>query len=159
MKKVFIASGVIILAIIIGVGAFVGWKKLQQKKNVTNVAKAPSTQASPVEQKTEVAKRAGEYVPYDATKLAQANDGKVILFFCAKWSKTCKMLDNDFKTNVAKFPNNFTILYVDYDKSAALKKQYQVPFEDTFVQVDAQGKMINRWSGSEDLAEVIALAK
>ncbi len=158
MKKLLICSGVIILAILIGVGAFVGWKKLQ-KKNVTNVAKAPSTQASPVEQKTEIAKRPGEYVPYEAAKLAQASDGKVVLFFCAKWSKTCKMLDNDFKTNTTKIPNNFTILYVDYDKSAALKKQYQVPFEDTFVQVDAGGAMINKWSGSEDLAEVIALAK
>lgn len=146
------------LAVLIGVGAFWGWKKLQSKKT-TNVAEAPAAQTVSKEQKQEVAKRPGEYVPYDAAKLAEASDGKVILFFCAKWSKTCKMLDSDFKANTAKFPNNFTILYVDYDKSAALKKQYQVPFEDTFVQVDAGGAMINKWSGSEDLAEVIALAK
>ncbi len=146
------------LAVLIGVGSYFGWKKLQSKKS-TKVAVAPAAQAEPVEQKSEVSKRPGEYTLYDPAKLAQASDGKVILFFCAKWSKTCKMLDNDFKTNTAKIPNNFTIMYVDYDKSAALKKQYQVPFEDTFVQVDAGGAMINKWSGSEDLAEVVALAK
>ncbi|MFO0862997.1 MAG: thioredoxin family protein [Candidatus Saccharibacteria bacterium] len=158
MKKTLIGVGIIMLAILIGVGAFIGWKKLYVKK-LTNVATANTTQTVAPEQKQEVAKRPGEYAPYDVAKLAEASDGKVILFFCAKWSKTCKMLDNDFKANVAKFPNNFTILYVDYDKSTALKKQYQVPFEDTFVQVDAGGAMINKWSGSEDLAEVVALAK
>ena len=48
---------------------------------------------------------------------------------------------------------------VDYDKNAVLRKTYDVPFENTFVQVDAEGNIVNRWSGSEDMSEIIALAK
>ncbi len=158
MKRILVIGGIFVIAILIGVGAYIGWKKIHNK-SVSNVAVAPSAEAAPVEQKKEVAKRVGEYSPYDVAKLAQATDGKVVLFFCAKWSKTCKMLDADFKANTAKFPNNFTILYVDYDRNAALKKKYQVPFENTFVQVDVGGEMLNKWSGSEDLAEVVALTK
>ena len=157
MKKVLLIVGAIVLALLIGVGGFLAWKKFHSKP-ATNPSQN-TAQASKEPEKLAVPKRPGEYAAYDPAKLAQATDGKVVLFFNAKWSKTCKMLDTDFKTNVAKFPNNFTILNVDYDKNYALRKQYQVPFEDTFVQVDAGGAMVNRWSGSEDLSEVVALAK
>jgi uncharacterized protein (DUF849 family) len=158
MKKGLIIMSLIVIAVAAGVGSYYGYKKLRSKpvvKQETNTAEASSQETA----KPNVIKRPGEYATYDTAKLAQASDGKVILFFNAKWSKTSKMLDADFKKNVSKFPSNFTILSVDYDKSAALKKQYQVPFENTFVQVDAGGAMINKWSGSETLEEVVAYSK
>jgi thiol-disulfide isomerase/thioredoxin len=157
MKKPLIISGVVLLAVAAGVGVFYGYKKLHSKSTSASPITAEAATQEPA--KPEVAKRAGEYVAYDPAKLAEASDGKVVLFFNAKWSKTCKMLDSDFKASVAKFPNNFTIMSVDYDKNYALRKQYAVPFEDTFVQVDAAGAMVNRWSGSETLDEVVALAR
>jgi thiol-disulfide isomerase/thioredoxin len=89
--------------------------------------------------------------------LAKASDGKVVLFFNAKWCSTCKQIDKDLKT--AKIPDNLTILSVDYDKNIAMRKKYQVPFENSYVQVDQNGTIVNSWSGSEDLAEIVALAK
>lgn len=157
MKKGLIIMSIVVIAIAAGVGGYYGYKKLRSKPTASN--QSSTAQASTEESKPEIAKRAGEYAPYDVSKLAQATDGKVILFFNAKWSKTCKMLDAELKANTTKLPNNFTVLSVDYDKNSALRKKYQVPFEDTFVQVDAAGTMLNRWSGSEDMNEIISLAK
>lgn len=156
MKKLLVIVGIAIVALATSGGGYYGWKKLRSEPtdNKTITAQANTEPAQP-----EAAKRAGEYAAYDVAKLAQATDGKVILFFNARWSKTCKMLDAELKANTAKLPNNFTILSVDYDKNSALRKKYQVPFEDTFVQVDAAGTMVNRWSGSEDMNEIISLAK
>lgn len=155
---VIIVAGILI-AVAAGVGGYLYWKS----KNTTAPVQTESisTEAEQAEEvkEPEVVKRAGAIEIYDPAKLAQAKDGKVIIWFCAKWSSTCKMMDKDLRAAVAKFPSNFTILTADYDKSGALKKQYQVPFENTYVQVDAGGAMINRWSGSETLEEIVALAK
>lgn len=157
-KKVVIIVSLIVIAIAAGAGGYFGWRKLRTKP--TKPDQSGIAQASEQEpEKVEVAKRPGEYTVYDPAKFTQATDGKVVLFFNAKWSKTSKMLDADFKANVAKIPNNLTILSVDYDKNFVLRKQYQVPFENTFVQVDASGAMVNRWSGSETLDEIVALAR
>jgi len=154
-KKVLIV--LIILFIIASAGGLLLYKKLHRSKAVTPAAAQGSqTVASP---QKEVSKRPGSYVAYDPAVLAQASDGKVVLFFNAKWSSTCKQLDQALKSNVSKLPSNFTIMSVDYDKNYALKKKYSVPFEDTFVQVDPSGDMVNRWSGSEDMSEIVALAK
>ena len=101
----------------------------------------------------------GQYVAYDAAKLAFAKEGKVVLFFRASWCPTCRALDADIKSNLSQIPKNVLILDVDYDKSAELKKQYGVTYQHTLVQVDADGKMIAKWSGSEGLAALLAQVK
>lgn len=101
----------------------------------------------------------GQYVAYDAAKLAFAKEGKVVLFFRASWCPTCRALDADIKANLSQIPKNVLILDVDYDKSADLKKQYGVTYQHTLVQVDADGKMLAKWSGSAGLAELLAQVK
>lgn len=130
----------------------------------SKVTKAPSnnqTQSTTTEQPQapQSQKRAGTYEDYDPSKFVLAQDGKVVLFFMAKWSKTSKTLDASLSSKDAGIPNNLTILKVDYDKNYALRKKYEVPFENTFVQVDASGNIVNRWSGSEEPTEIYALAK
>lgn len=97
----------------------------------------------------------GQYVPYVASKLAFANEGKVVLFFRASWCPTCKALDADIRAHLDQIPSNVLILDVDYDKYGDLKKQYTVVYQHTFVQVDANGKEITRWGGSPTLAEFL----
>jgi len=94
---------------------------------------------------------------FDPSQLSKASDGKVVLFFNALWCSTCKQIDKELKA--AKIPDNLTILNVDYDKNVALRKKYKVPFENSYVQVDPSGVIVNSWSGSEDLSEIISLAK
>lgn len=103
--------------------------------------------------------KGGQYVSYDASKIAFAKDGKVVLFFRASWCPTCRALDADIKANLDQIPQNTLILDVDYDKYADVKKQYGVNYQHTLVQVDATGKMIAKWSGSEGLSELLAQVK
>ncbi|MGB4942742.1 MAG: thioredoxin family protein [Candidatus Moraniibacteriota bacterium] len=101
----------------------------------------------------------GQYVAYDASKLAFAKEGKVVLFFRASWCPTCRALDSDIKANLSQIPKDVLLLDVDYDQSAALKKQYGVTYQHTLVQVAADGQMIAKWSGSEGLKELLSQLK
>lgn len=100
----------------------------------------------------------GAYEVYSADKLAKANDGKVVLFFRASWCPTCKAADADIRAHLGAIPGNVTILDVDYDTHADLKKKYGVTYQHTFVQVDAQGNALKKWSGSPTLAAIVGQA-
>ena len=113
-------------------------------------------------QKTEgtMMKSAGTYEPYAPSKLAMANkDHKVVLFFRASWCPTCKALDTDIRAHLNSIPSSLTILDVDYDTSAELKKKYGVTMQHTMVEVDAQGNLIKKWIGSPTLAALVAEIK
>ena len=102
----------------------------------------------------------GLYEAYGAEKVSQASETQhVVLFFKANWCPTCIAVDRDIKANLKAIPENLTILDVDYDASADLKKKYGVTYQHTFVQVDAQGNMIKKWSGSPTLASLITEVK
>ncbi len=110
--------------------------------------------------KTEVVMaKAGSYIPYDASKLAMANTGHVVLFFHASWCPTCRNLDTDIKANLSAIPANLTILDVDYDAAVELKKKYGVTYQHTFVQVDANGTQLKKWSGSPTLDALVGEVK
>lgn len=98
--------------------------------------------------------KAGSYETYEASKLAMAKEGDVVLFFRASWCPTCRALDADIRKNLSAIPAGVTILDVDYDRYADLKKQYGVTTQHTLVQVDADGKEIAKWVGSTTLAEL-----
>lgn len=103
--------------------------------------------------------KGGQYVTYDASKIAFAKEGKVVLFFRASWCPSCRALDSDIKANLSQIPGNVLILDVDYDKYADLKKQYGVTYQHTLVQVDADGKMIAKWAGSSELSDLLKEVK
>lgn len=97
----------------------------------------------------------GQYVDYNASKLAMAAKGPVVLFFHATWCPSCKTTDADVMANLKDIPANFTILKVDYDSNPELKKRYSVTYQHTFVQVDANGNLIKKWSGSPSLTDIV----
>lgn len=97
---------------------------------------------------------AGSYGTYDAAKLAMATTGKVVLFFHAPWCPICVAIEKDVTANIGKIPNGVHILKVDYDTATELKKKYGVTYQHTFVQVDASGKMLKKWSNSTALADI-----
>lgn len=100
---------------------------------------------------------AGTYQTYAPEKVAKfATAGKVVLFFRASWCPTCKALDADIRSHLGNIPEQLTILDVDYDNSTALKQQYGVTYQHTLVEVDAQGKLIKKWSGSPTLAALVS---
>jgi thiol-disulfide isomerase/thioredoxin len=101
-------------------------------------------------------KKAGVYAPYDASKLAMANSGDVVLFFKASWCPSCRALDSNIKANLESIPAGLTILEVDYDTATAMRQQYGVTSQHTLVQVDASGTLIKKWSGGSTLSSVVS---
>lgn len=102
---------------------------------------------------------ADSYEAYAPEKIAKAAEGDVVLFFRASWCPTCKSVDADIKKNATAIPKGVTILDVDYDNSTALKQKYGVAYQHTFVQVDAKGNQIAKWSASPTLAALLANIK
>ncbi len=104
--------------------------------------------------------KAGSYESYDASKISMASaTHDVVLFFRASWCPTCRAIDANIKANLKEIPVSLTILDVDYDKSTELKKKYGVTYQHTFVQVDAQGNLIKKWSGSPTLSALVSEVK
>ena len=97
----------------------------------------------------------GTYEAYSAEKIAWAQNGKVVLFFRASWCPTCRAVDGDIKKNIMAIPKDVTILDVNYDTEIALKQKYGVTYQHTFVQVDASGNQITKWSASPTLAALL----
>ena len=108
-----------------------------------------------IEKKTSAGVAVGTYEDYGASKLAAAREGKVVLFFKANWCPTCRGVDADINANVGSIPAGTHIFKIDYDTSDALKAKYGVTYQHTFVQVDADGNLLKKWSGSPTLAEII----
>ena len=103
--------------------------------------------------------KVGSYESYSAEKIAKAATGDVVLFFRASWCPTCRAVDADIRANLKNIPSDLTILDVDYDNSTSLKQKYGVTYQHTFVQVDAQGTLIKKWSGSPTLSALVAEVK
>jgi thioredoxin 1 len=99
--------------------------------------------------------KAGVYTTYSADAVAMAQKGKTVLFFHAGWCPTCRTADADITAGAATIPAGVTILKVDYDKEAALKQKYGVTSQHTFVEIDASGTLVEKWSGG-NLAGIIA---
>ena len=70
-----------------------------------------------------------------------------------RWCPTCQRADKNLKGSGV--PEGLTVVKTDYDSSSALKKQYGVTVQHTFVQVDPSGEALAKFTGS-DTAEEIA---
>ena len=103
--------------------------------------------------------KGGQYIAYDASKIAFAKEGKVVLFFNASWCPTCKAVDADIKASLKDIPADTLIMSVDYDSSKDLKVKYGVTTQHTFVQVDANGSSLNKWVGGDTLEKVLSNIK
>lgn len=73
--------------------------------------------------------------------------GKTVLFFNASWCPSCKEADDQFKSEEKEIPKDVTVVSVDYDQNASLRQKYGVTIQDTFVQIDKDGKQLKKWAG------------
>lgn len=98
------------------------------------------------------------YLDYSAEAFAKAKDQKRVLFFSASWCPTCRAANAEFTAKLKDIPKGVVVFKADYDKETALKRQYGIVRQHTFVLVDASGKALKTWSGGA-LAEVAANTK
>ena len=169
-KNTGVIAGVIVLAVII-----VGVYTSQSSKKEAMMAKDQMEQKAMADQKMAEEKammekktmeekdammKAGSYEAYAPEKMMLASaTHDVVLFFRANWCPTCRAVDADIKANLSKIPSSLAILDVNYDNSTALKQKYGVTYQHTFVQVDSQGNLIKKWSGSPTLEKIVAEIK
>ena len=110
--------------------------------------------------KSDTMMKVGSYETYAPEKVALASaTHDVVLFFRASWCPICRALDADIKANLSKIPESLAILDVNYDNSTALKQKYSVTYQHTFVQVDKDGNLIKKWSGSPTLSALVVEVK
>ena len=95
----------------------------------------------------------GSYIAYDPAKIVNAAHGKVVLDFSASWCPICQEADKNFKASAT--PEGLTLLKVDYDNSTDLKRKYGVTIQHTFVQVDKDGNLLKKWSGTVTYNELL----
>ncbi len=98
----------------------------------------------------------GSYESYAPEKVMLAKEGDVVLFFHASWCPSCRSLNSNLEESMSAIPEGVTILKVDYDQSADLKKKYGVTSQHTLVQVDMDGNLIKKWSGGSTLQSVLS---
>ncbi|MBI1352581.1 MAG: thioredoxin [Actinomycetales bacterium] len=84
---------------------------------------------------------------YEADKGAY-DAGTVVLFFNASWCPTCQEANRNLKDDPTAIPAGLTVVSVDYDNSDELKQKYGITTQHTFVQVDANGNELAKWTGS-----------
>jgi thiol-disulfide isomerase/thioredoxin len=101
----------------------------------------------------------GTYEAYAPEKLVLAEEGDVLLFFHADWCPTCRGLEAEIEKDISVLPEGLHILKIDYDSATALKQQYGVTTQSTFVQVDAEGALIQKFSDEQKIAGVVARVK
>jgi len=87
------------------------------------------------------------YREYSEETYAATQDKARVLFFHASWCPSCRSAEAGFKETLDDIPENIVILKVNYDKERELKKRYGVTYQHTFVQVDANGEVVTKWSG------------
>ena len=90
---------------------------------------------------------------YQASKDSYAAS-KVVLFFNATWCSTCKKARNNLEADLTAIPADLAIVLVDFDSETELKRQYGITVQHTFVQIDATGNELTKWSGSVTAQEI-----
>lgn len=109
------------------------------------------------EEVSEPAPAPGQYTDYDATTVSEAaENGDAVLFFHASWCPTCKTLNDNLEASASQIPDGVSIFKTDYDTQTELKQLYGVTYQHTMVQVGADGKLINKWSGGNTLEDVLS---
>lgn len=72
----------------------------------------------------------------------------VVLFFAASWCSTCRRTRANIEADLAGIPPGLVIVVVDYDTATDVRRLYGVTVQHTFVQIDAEGTALKRWTGS-----------
>jgi thioredoxin 1 len=87
------------------------------------------------------------YIPYSLQAFEAAEGRRRVYFFHANWCPTCKVANEDFEANAAQIPADVVVLKTNYDTESALKQEYDITYQHTFVQVDENGNQVTTWSG------------
>ncbi len=160
-KKVVIAIA-IVCVVIVAVGLFIVFDKADTKSDSVAVNSAQNnvasgsasdqaaTQADSLALNEQNAPVTSAYTTLDSLnanpeKYAQTDK---VYFFHASWCPICKGIDAEINANLEKLPSGITIVKTDFDTATALRKQFGVTTQYTFVHVDKNNQQVAKWSAT-----------
>jgi thioredoxin 1 len=99
-----------------------------------------------------------DYATYLKDKTAYTGR-RVALFFWASWCPICQGDDDYIRGTIAsrQFPQDLTIVKVDYDVETQLEQKYGVTSQATFVPIDATGKALSPPVVPETVLDILDL--
>ena len=156
-KAIALAIGIMVI-IGITISSSTTKQKVTDEEQTSKKEVVTQTETS-TDTKNDVVTTGGTYESYAPEKLANAETGRVVLFFHASWCPTCRALNSDIEASKSEIPGDVTILKTDYDTETELKKKYGVTTQHTLVQVDKDGNMLTKWSGGSTLESIISKLK
>lgn len=149
MNKRLIAI-VVVLVVVIGgaIGALALSRAIPPSDQSVDSAQTVSPEPAPIETPDATAVSSpGVYIDYTETAIAEA-EGKVVLFFHAPWCGQCRQLEEGIIADGV--PDGVTIIKVDWDTHQDLEVEYGVPMRTTFVELDADGEVVQRLTAYDD---------
>lgn len=139
-KKLLASMGIITVLIL---GGF-GYLLMQDDKEPTQSQTTPAvenTEQDPAPESPAPA-QAGVYTAYDESAV-RSTQGTKLLFFHAPWCPQCRAIEESINTSV--IPAGVTIFKIDYDTNRGLRQKYGVTLQTTFVKVDDQGNLLEKY--------------
>lgn len=102
-----------------------------------------------------------QVVAFTTEKAAQAlaAQGTAVYFFAATWCPDCQATYRDIQAQYRTIPGDFTLIFVNYDKSGDLKKKYGITSQHTFVSIGPGGEKLKVWSGTTTVASLLEKAR
>jgi thiol-disulfide isomerase/thioredoxin len=182
-KSILMYSGIAAAVIIVGAGAFTLYSASQNlqeqnsKKDEIAMVKSSDveTKLSANDEKTSIrptdsmsiestdsnvvtnlaVNTPGEWKPFSNDLVSSASqDKKVVIFFNASWCSTCQSTVRDINANLSKLDPNLVLLSADYDKETSLRRKYGVTTQHTFVQVSANGDLVKKTVGLNNVNQI-----
>lgn len=77
---------------------------------------------------------------------ALAANGKTVVFFFATWCPNCILTLTELKEKWNEISPDITLVIADYDQETALKAEYGVTYQDSFVLLDKNAKSAKLWN-------------
>ncbi len=148
MKKIFFPVGLILLA---GILVFISSSNKTQERQSVNKNSPKVTITNSITEET----ASQRYVSYSKEVFDKLIDKKRVYFFHAKWCPTCKVADAELMDNLNRIPEDVVVFKTDYDTEKALKTEYGITYQHTFVYIDSESREIKKWNGGgiEELIE------
>jgi len=93
----------------------------------------------------------GEYRDYSADMIG--NSENTVIFFAASWCPSCVAADKNLSSS--DIPAGLTVLKADFDSETALRREYGVVAQHTFVSVDSDGNQLRKWVGGTTIDDIV----
>jgi hypothetical protein len=94
------------------------------------------------------------FAEYDGSLVGET--ANTVLFFHQESCGTCKATEKSLIEDGVPADLQVLKIDIDSDDSVGLKRKYGVTMKHTFVQVDANGELVKKWSGSMSADDIVS---